>query len=263
MMSVQEEEKRLVTDQMGRSIMVPVQPKRIISLVPSQTELLYHLGVGTSIAAQTIFCVHPKQESERAVKIGGTKKLRMDVIRQLNPDLIIGNKEENERGQISELAQDFPVWMSDIKNLNDAFEMIRSVGIMTNAKPKAEQLIEEIQEGFWGLSQQGIKGRALYMIWQDPWMAVGKETFIDDMLQRAGFENAITTARYPELSTDQIYKLDVSHIFLSSEPFPFREQHLHTMKKLKPKCKVQLVDGELFSWYGSRLLLSADYLSVL
>ncbi|MEN9510293.1 MAG: hypothetical protein RLZZ370_112 [Bacteroidota bacterium] len=263
MMSVQEEEKRLVTDQMGRSIMVPVQPKRIISLVPSQTELLYYLGVGSSIAAQTIFCIHPKKESKQAVKIGGTKKLRMDAIRQLNPDLIIGNKEENERGQISELAQDFPVWMSDIKNLNEAIEMIHSVGIMTNTEPKAKLLIGEIQEAFLGLSQQGKKGRALYLIWQDPWMAVGKETFIDDMLQRAGFENAVTTSRYPELSTEQICNLDVSHIFLSSEPFPFRQQHLNSMKKLKPQCKVQLVDGELFSWYGSRLLLSADYLSVL
>ena len=261
-MSVQEDNKILVTDQMGRSIMIPTKPGRIVSLVPSQTELLYELGLADRIVGQTIFCIHPEQHFNKAVKVGGTKKLRMDTIRQLNPDLIIGNKEENERGQISELAQEFPVWMSDIKKLGDALEMIRSIGIITSTEKTAEAIVEQIRYSFYEITGP-VKGKAVYLIWQNPWMAVGKETFIDDMLQRAGYTNAIEASRYPELTSDYLRSLDATHVFLSSEPFPFREEHIAFINKIMPKAKVQLVDGELFSWYGSRLLKSAAYLSKL
>jgi ABC-type Fe3+-hydroxamate transport system substrate-binding protein len=258
----QENEQKLVTDQMGRSIMVPLRPERIVSLVPSQTELLYDLGLAPRIAAQTIFCIHPEEQFQNALKVGGTKKLRMDAIRQLKPDLIIGNKEENERGQIAALAQEYPVWMSDIKTLEDALEMILSIGNITGTQKAAEALTEQISLSFAKLSRKK-KGKALYLIWQQPWMAAGKETFIDDIMQRAGFENAVQLARYPELSTEQICDMDVTHVFLSSEPFPFREEHVEALEKIMPHSKIQLVDGELFSWYGSRLLKSADYLSAL
>ncbi|MBU6324641.1 MAG: ABC transporter substrate-binding protein [Bacteroidetes bacterium] len=261
-MSVQEDNRRLVTDQMGRSIMIPSKPVRIISLVPSQTELLYELGLADRIVGQTIFCIHPEQHFGTATKVGGTKKLRMETIRQLNPDLIIGNKEENERGQIAELAQEYPVWMSDIKNLGDALEMIRSMGIITSTEKTAEAIVEQIRSSFDEITGP-VKGKAVYLIWQNPWMAVGKETFIDDILQRAGYINAVEASRYPELTADYMSTLDASHVFLSSEPFPFREEHIAAIRKIMPNVKVKLVDGELFSWYGSRLLKSAAYLSEL
>jgi ABC-type Fe3+-hydroxamate transport system substrate-binding protein len=261
-METREDDRKLVTDQMGRSIMIPSQPIRILSLVPSQTELLYHLGLEEKIAGQTIFCIHPQQYFKNAVKVGGTKKLRMDAIRSLNPDLIIGNKEENERGQISELAEEFPVWMSDIKTLEDALEMITSIGEITATTDRANRLVNEINASFLKYTRYN-KGKAIYLIWKDPWMAAGKDTFINDMLQRAGYENAVPFSRYPELSSDQMKSFGVSHIFLSSEPFPFRDEHAEALKEEFPDINVKLVDGELFSWYGSRLLKSADYLSAL
>jgi ABC-type Fe3+-hydroxamate transport system substrate-binding protein len=146
--------------------------------------------------------------------------------------------------------------------LGDALEMIRSIGIITATEKKADAITDQIRYSFSELSVPA-KGRALYLIWQNPWMAVGKETFIDDLLQRSGYVNAVEASRYPELSTDQMKKLNPTHVFLSSEPFPFREEHKASISKIIPNAKIQLVDGELFSWYGSRLLKSATYLSEL
>jgi ABC-type Fe3+-hydroxamate transport system substrate-binding protein len=256
---------KIITDQMERQIEVPFPPKRIISLVPSQTELLYDLGLHDEVVGQTLFCVHPNEMHNSKPRIGGTKKLQMDKIAALEPDLIIGNKEENEQSQIEELMKLYPVWMSDIKNLDDSIDMIERIGDLIGRNSEAMNISQKIRNDFNELmsinKQLSTNRSVLYLIWRKPWMAAGLDTFINDMLQRSCFENSISSpvARYPDISNDEIRNMKPNYIFLSSEPYPFKDEHISELQALSPSSKILLVDGEMFSWYGSRLLKSASY----
>lgn len=253
---------RQLVDQMGRTVAVPDIPKKIISLVPSQTELLYDLGLAEYIVGQTVFCIYPKDYFKSATKVGGTKKLNIQAIRDLQPDLIIGNKEENEHSQIQLLEKEFPVWMSDIYNLSDALEMIRQIGIVVCKQDKAEAVVQRIEAGFNKIKSIQTKSlKVLYFIWRNPYMVAGRNTFINDMLKYCGLENAIPErdSRYPEINSDDITSLNPDIILLSSEPYPFKEKHIEELAQLCPSVKINIVDGEMFTWYGSRLVNSPDY----
>jgi ABC-type Fe3+-hydroxamate transport system substrate-binding protein len=246
---------------MGRLISVSYPPRKIISLVPSQTELLFDLGLEQEIIGITKFCIHPRKSFKSSSKIGGTKMLDLQKIRALKPDLIIGNKEENDRKQVEDLMDDFPVWMSDIETLPDALKMILEIGELTNRLDKATQIAIKIDEQFSNLNRRDKPERVAYFIWKDPFMVAGKKTFIDDILSRCGFENIINQNRYPEISINQLIELNPECIFLSSEPYPFKDEHVKNFERICPDARVYIVDGEMFSWYGSRLLLSASYLA--
>ncbi len=253
---------RSVTDQMGRLVQVPLRPSRIISLVPSQTELLFELGLDSEIVGVTKFCVHPAGRASQKQSIGGTKQFRFDVIEQLQPDLILGNKEENYLEGIAQLAASYPVWLSDIYTLDDALGMIGQVGELVGKTAAAGQLISEVATRFAQIRPVKRPFRVGYFIWQKPFMAVGQRTFIHDMLTRCGFDNAFATignGRYPELTSQQIQDANLDAIFLSSEPFPFGEKQRQAFRKMCPGTAVHLVDGELFSWYGSRLRHAPAY----
>ena len=239
---------------------VPVKKaQRIISVVPSQTELLFNLGLTEEVIGITKFCVHPDEWFRKKVKIGGTKKLNIKKIRELKPDLILANQEENLKEEIELLSLEFDVWISKINNLNDAMQMIREIGIMVNKKVEAEDLYENINSSF-KLYQPVKKQKAVYLIWNNPLMTIGGDTFISDMMLRAGFINLFSNdLRYPEISIQILQELKPEVLMLSSEPFPFAEKHLQEFRKLLPDCKIKLVDGEMFSWYGSRLLESIKY----
>lgn len=255
--------RRQITDQMGRKMFVVDQPERIISLVPSQTELLTYLGLAANVVGRTRFCIHPAETVEQIQIVGGTKKFRFDIIDALAPDLIIGNKEENYEEGITQLSQRYPVWMSDILTVADALDMIRRVGDLTARSQAAEALAIEIETRFAQLPRLGRPLRVAYFIWQKPFMVAGQGTFIDDLLQRCGFVNVFadrSQGRYPEITEAQLTSADPDLILLSSEPFPFAAKHRPTFETLCPRAAVHLVDGEMFSWYGNRLLLAADYL---
>jgi ABC-type Fe3+-hydroxamate transport system substrate-binding protein len=242
--------------------------KRIVSLVPSITELLVDLGLETAIVGVTKFCVHPKHLRKNTTIIGGTKNLRLEVIRQLEPDLIFANKEENVREQVEALAAEFKVYTSDISNFDEALSMIKTVGELTDRLPEAEALITQINQAksrFEAVKPNNSKHyRTLYLIWQKPWMSVGGDTYISNMMQIAGFENVCRDRqRYPELSDAVIQSLAPEVILLSSEPFPFTEKHISGLQKLLPEAAILLADGEMFSWYGSRLLQAFDYFTSL
>ena len=249
------------TDQMGNTIHLSSFPKRIISLVPSQTELLFDLGLDKEVAGITKFCIHPKEKFKSVTKIGGTKDFKLDRIKELQPDLIIGNKEENEQSKITGLQKEFPVWMSDIGSLSDALDMINSIGELVGRSKEARNLSFNIEDQFNSLQKNkpGKHIKVLYLIWRNPFMAAGKSTFINEMLNLCGFENAIQKNRYPEFTTEQLKELEIDEVFLSSEPYPFKQKHIEELKEILPQAKIRLVDGELFSWYGSRLLKSVDY----
>ena len=246
-------------DQLDREIVLPSVPNRIISVVPSQTELLFDLGLSDEIVGITKFCIHPKGKVNQVVKVGGTKQLDIEKIKSLQPDLIIANKEENERSQIEELMNVCPVWVSDISDLAGAIEMIERVGEVVGKAEQAKKLAAEIAQRFDQLSIDPTNKRAAYFIWRKSYMVAGKGTFIDSMLHRCGLVNAFGQERYPEVTVQSLIEAAPDVILLSSEPYPFKEKHIDELKAIVPHAKVKLVDGELFSWYGSRLLHTPAY----
>ena len=250
-------------DQMGRQLKAPFPPQRIVSLVPSQTELLFHLGLDQEVVGLTKFCIHPEHHWRNKPRIGGTKKLHLDRISELEPDLIIGNKEENERGQIEALEKDFPVWMSDILTIDDALEMIGTLSELVDRRAQGIALVDELSPHF-AAKPFTMRPKAAYLIWRQPWMGVGSQTFIDSMLNCAGFKNILAKkTRYPEISLEELSRLQPDVVMLSSEPYPFKDKHLAEIQEHCPQSIVKLVDGELFSWYGSRMLKAAPYFAKL
>ena len=247
-------------DQLGRSIELLKAPNRIVSLVPSQTELLFDLELSDEVIGITKFCVHPQDWFRTKIKIGGTKQLHVDQIRKLTPDLIIANKEENLREQIEELAKDFPVWISDVNDLDSALSMIESIGVITDRQQQAKHISNQIQLNFAQLKSANLNVRTCYLIWRDPYMTIGGDTFINNMLKYAGFENIFQNQkRYPEITIEDLKTANCQVLLLSSEPYPFKAKHVEEFQSYLPETKIILVDGEMFSWYGSRLLNAPAY----
>ena len=275
-------------DQMDNVVHLDAIPKRIISLVPSQTELLYALGLDDEVIGITKFCVHPKHWFTTKTRIGGTKAITIEQIKSLEPDLVIANKEENVKEQIVALQQFVPVWLSDVNNLEDAIDMIEKIGSLTGKKEAAAKLIQQVNQAFeqvavntvttkriapdilpGNVESNGISHvqahsyhpvKTAYLIWQNPYMTVGGDTFIGDMIRRCGFQNVFEEQqRYPIIQLKHLAELDCDLLLLSSEPFPFTQQHIHVIQQHLPEVKIVLVDGEMFSWYGSRLIQSASY----
>lgn len=258
---------RIFEDQMHRQIAVNHPPKKIISLVPSQTELLFYLGLENEIVGLTKFCIHPGDKIVNKAKVGGTKNLKYDKIRSLNPDLIIANKEENDKEQIELLSKEYPVWVSDVANLEDALDMIQKIGSMVGKENEARSLCNSISTGF----QEELDGfisrpniSTAYLIWKKPYMVAGRDTFLNEMLCKVGLKNVFDNQfRYPEINREDLKKKNPKVILLSSEPFPFKEKHIAEFHDICPLSVIKLVDGELFSWYGSRLLQAPGYFAKL
>jgi ABC-type Fe3+-hydroxamate transport system substrate-binding protein len=238
-------------------------PVRIVSLVPSQTELLADLGLGDKVVGITKFCVHPREWFESKVRVGGTKDVSLSKVASLKPDLIIVNKEENLPEQVEELTTIAPVWVSNVKDVLSAIIMVERIGNLTDTEPRANEIIENINQSFRQLKPLSREMNAVYLIWRRPYMAAGSDTFISDMMAQCGLANAVTADRYPKLSKNDLRSLAPEVVLLSSEPYTFKAQHLEEMKAILPNAKVLLVDGEMFSWYGSRMMHAAPYLQKL
>lgn len=249
-------------DQLEREISFASTPKRIVSLVPSQTELLVDLGLESSIVGLTKFCVHPKSLRSIKTVVGGTKSVDFNKIRDLNPDIILCNKEENTEDMILELEKIAPVHISDIYTLDDALELIRMYADLFNTEVNASKLISEFEAAYKEFSiwiHKQSKLRVVYFIWKEPWMVAANSTFIDEMLSLNKFDNYFSKLeRYPEIRLEDIDD-SVDLLLFSSEPFPFKDKHLKEVYDKFPKSKIKIVDGEYFSWYGSRLRRAFDY----
>ncbi len=234
---------------------------RIISVVPSITELLYELHLGDEVVGITKFCIHPDQWFRSKTRIGGPKKLNLPLIRQLKPDLIFANKEENIREEIEECETFCRVYVSDVADYQDSLEMIRKTGTLTERQAEANQVISDIEKEFAALSRQEISLKsAVYLIWKDPLMTIGGDTFINDMMHLAGYHNIFRSSkRYPVLSAEELTNAEPEILMLSSEPYPFAEKHVPYFRKLLPKSQILLVDGEMFTWYGSRMRMAPKY----
>jgi ABC-type Fe3+-hydroxamate transport system substrate-binding protein len=255
--------QRTVTDQLFREVTFDYPPKRIISLVPSQTELLFDLGLDKEVVGLTKFCIHPIDKFAACAKVGGTKNVNIAVIKELKPDLIIANKEENSFADIEALSALFPVWISDVNDLEGAKKTIFQIGELVDRQPEASYLLHLINAGFSDLQtlalERGIDKKVAYLIWNNPYMAAGTDTFISDILALNGMTNVLKSSRYPEVSLSELQELNPDLVFLSSEPYPFKEKHRSEIQAMLPDTKVMLVDGEMFSWYGSRLVKAVQY----
>jgi len=250
------------TDQLGNTVEISSPPQRIVSLVPSQTELLYHLGLGERVCGITKFCVHPEPWFRSKTRVGGTKSVKPAIIEQLDPDLVLANKEENSKDQVAALQKHYPVWVSDVHDLDSALDMISRVGTIADAGEKAGQIIMQIQSGFNQLEtlHPARKPKTAYLIWRNPYMTIGSGTFIHDMLHRCGLENIFGDHnRYPEIGVEAIRQKNCELLLLSSEPYPFKENHIAELQQQLSGTSIILVDGEMFSWYGSRLLEAPGY----
>lgn len=255
---------RTFTDMVGNEVELNYPPKRIISLVPSQTELLHDLGLDEEVVGITKFCVHPHEWFRNKKRVGGTKTVHIDIVKSLQPDLIIANKEENTKEQVEELASLYPTWVSNIQTIDEGLQMIRDVGEIVGRYRQAATLATEIQKGFASFPKSRVPKRVAYFIWRQPWMCAGGDTFISNMIERMGWENVLAyRKRYPEITLEELACMEVDAILLSSEPYPFRDAHIAEIKAILPRASVQLVDGEMFSWYGSRMRESVKYLASL
>jgi len=250
-----------ITDQIGREIDITHAPQRIICTVPSLTEYLFDLGLEDHIIGVTKFCIHPKSLTKKVEKIGGTKNLNLDKIKELAPDLIIANKEENNKDQILALAYNHPTLITNIKNLESSLEGLHLIAQATHRKQKGEEIISVIENQkneFDFKKYQDLK--VAYLIWKGPYMTVGNDTFIHDILKETGFTNVFgNRERYPQVSVAQLKSCNPDLIMLSSEPFPFKEEHAREIAK-DIDCPIILVNGEYFSWYGSRMIFAFKYI---
>lgn len=239
--------------------------ERIISLVPSLTELLYDLGLSAEVAGITKFCIHPNEWFRTKPRVGGTKTVDIKKVKALHPTLIIANKEENVREQVEAMQQVAPVHVTDVSNLEEALTMIEAIGQLTRKQEQATALVQFIRHSFNELALTLAKGnypkiKTGYLVWREPYMTIGSDTMIHDLMRRCGWINIFGhQKRYPEIIPAQIKAAGCELLLLSSEPYPFQQKHIHELQQELPNTKIVLVDGEMFSWYGSRLQYAAAY----
>jgi ABC-type Fe3+-hydroxamate transport system substrate-binding protein len=251
----------IFTDSLKRTVELSVfPPQRIVSLVPSQTELLHDLGLNSEVVGITKFCVHPDVWKKEKTIVGGTKQVHFDKIKALKPDVIIANYEENTKEMVEECSTIAPVYVTNVKTLDDAFDMILNIGNLVGKTISAEELYNRIKHEF-DTFKNAYRGSFLYFIWKNPYMVAGQDTFIHAVLSHFGLTNVINDvySRYPSITEEDIKNLCPEYILLSSEPYPFKEKHVQHFKDVLPNGKIYLVDGEMFSWYGSRMRYTCNY----
>jgi ABC-type Fe3+-hydroxamate transport system substrate-binding protein len=240
-------------DQLGNVLLFNAHPSRIVCLVPSITELLFDLGLGDKVVGITKFCVHPTHWKREKMRIGGTKNCAIDRIKSLMPDIVIANQEENERSQIEELRIFTKVWVSKVDTIASSLELIVLLGELLGVQNKAAETVTALEAIYRDFPKVTVPISFVYLIWKNPIMVAGNDTYIHHVLSNFGFTNAIQVQRYPEIDLSKYASVDC--VFLSSEPYPFKEKHVQEFQSVVgSKTKVLLVDGEVFSWYGSRLL---------
>ncbi|MGG6231055.1 ABC transporter substrate-binding protein [Tenacibaculum sp. SDUM215027] len=237
--------------------------KKIISLVPSQTELLVDLGLEENILGVTKFCIHPTHLTKTKTIVGGTKNIKIDKIKELQPDIILCNKEENTKEIVEACQQIAFTHVSDIFTLTDSLELISLYGSFFEKQAEANKMISVLKSkiiDFKKFVANKKNTKVAYFIWRNPWMVAANNTFINHLLELNRFENVYANEeRYPEVDIEDIQNKKTKLILLSSEPFPFKEKHIIEIKEHISNSTPILVDGEYFSWYGSRLLKAFDY----
>jgi hypothetical protein len=246
---------------------------RIVSLVPSITELLCDLDLSEQLVGRTGFCIHPWETVRTIPKVGGTKDVKMDKVRELEPTHVIVNVDENLKGDAVTLAEFVPnVVVTHPLGPRDNPPLYRQMGEAFGRERQAEELCAEFERAYERATEaRGDEQEVLYLIWRDPWMTVAPDTYIAQTLALFGWRtqpHVLSSpegdkghgVRYPEVDLGE-FAGKVDRVLLSSEPFHFKEEHLAEVEGLAPGAEVSLIDGEMTSWYGSRAIAGLDYLA--
>ena len=233
-----------------------MQHKRIVSLVPSLTELLIDLGLEKEVIGRTRFCIHPSSKIDDIPIIGGTKNPNIAKIRKLKPDFVLANLEENRKEDVEELQKFTQVEVTNINTISEALDTISDLGKKFGKEEKSISLVSKIKKVISQKPEPKLV-RTAYFIWRNPWMVAANYTYINDVMQEYGLLNVFSDhTRYPEINLHQLQKKSPELILLSSEPYPFKQKHIIEIQSVCPNCHIELIDGEWFSWYGSRMLSS-------
>lgn len=253
---------KLIEDHTGRQVNISLPPKRIITICPAITETLFALGLENEIVGRTKYCIFPEGIVENVPIVGGTKEVNVEKIRELQPDLILAEKEENTEAIVQALEKIAPVFVLEVQSIEDAYRFIHTLGFLTHKEQVAERLINSCKAAFPTLHKQSKK--AAYVIWRKPYMVVGGTTYINDVLHTVGFHNpfAQEESRYPAVTKEELAQANLDVLFLASEPFPFQEKHIAEFQAFLPNTKIVLVEGEMF-WYGARMEIAGPYLKEL
>jgi ABC-type Fe3+-hydroxamate transport system substrate-binding protein len=252
-----------IKDQLSRVLHFSSSPTRIVSLVPSQTELIVSLGLRSQLVGLTKFCIHPEGLIKEKTVVGGTKQIHIEDIKALRPDIILCNKEENTKAIVAACEDICPVHISNVQTLEGNYDLIKQYGVLFNKEIEAASIIAKQKTEFNQLTNT-LKGveqkKVVYLIWRKPYMTIGNDTFINYLLEISGFDNVFANkTRYPEVQLQELKNLSIDYVFLSSEPYPFKEKHFKDFEGIVEEGKLIKVDGEYFSWYGSRLLGATTY----
>ncbi|WP_431608713.1 ABC transporter substrate-binding protein [Chryseobacterium sp. 'Rf worker isolate 10'] len=231
---------------------------KIVSLVPSITEALFDLGLTENeVVGRTKFCIHPQDKIKNVAVIGGTKNINIEKIKALQPDLILANKEENVKEQVEALMDDYKVMVTNIDTIEDNYYLLKNLGKLFGKEDRAQLFNLKIYD-ILNQAKLDAPVKAAYLIWKNPYMTIGSDTFIHRILSEIGFENIFKDkTRYPQITTEDLANADV--IMLSSEPFPFKEKHIQELQVFYPDKKIMIVDGEAFSWYGTHIAKCEHY----
>ena len=252
----------LVVDDRGIPLELDGVPQRIVSLVPSLTETLVDLGAEERIVGVTKFCTRPDHLRRERTRIGGTKGINLAQVMDLKPDLVIANLEENEAQDVMALEiAGVPCWVCDVRTVERAMSLLVDLGGLIGCRAEGEALLQEVRRGWGaaGVSGGSTAGPVAYAVWRNPWMWAGRDSYIQSVMRWWGWTPWPEDARYPEYPMDQLEAEGVHRVLLPSEPFPFKEEH-------RAEClglDAVLVDGEMFSWYGSRMRHVPEYMAAL
>jgi ABC-type Fe3+-hydroxamate transport system substrate-binding protein len=237
---------------------------RIVSLVPSITELVCELGLADQLVGRTGFCIHPKEALKAIPKVGGTKSVNLKKIRELAPTHVIVNVDENKKETADALAAFVPnLIVTHPLAPEDNLALYRQIGAAFDRQREAEGLCQRFEEVLLETKSKKYTARkTLYLIWKDPWMTVSRDTYVSRTLALFGLQTLpeSTDARYPEISLEESPLREVELVLLSSEPYRFKEKHLNEIRNILDK-PARLIDGEMTSWYGSRAILGLRYLA--
>lgn len=247
---------KTVVDALGRE--VTFSGERIICICPAITETLFALGLGEQIVGRTRYCLYPKGDIEQVPIVGGTKKIDLEKVLALAPDIIITEKEDNSKEIVELLEQHVPVYVAQVESVEGAYTMVREMGALFEKTQQAEALVVDIEAAFARLTKREV--RAGYVIWRKPYMVAGATTYINDVLQKLGFTNPFAEAegRYPAVDEEMLQAAHLDVLFLATEPFPFTVQHTEEFRRFLPDVDIQLIDGEMF-WYGAKMKQAPIY----
>jgi ABC-type Fe3+-hydroxamate transport system substrate-binding protein len=251
-----------------------MQPERIVSLVPSLTEALFAFGVGSRVVGRTRYCTQPPRLVGRVAKVGGTKKVDVEGVLSLEPDLVVAVREENTREDIEGLEEaGVPVFVGAPETVADALGMLGELAERVGA-PEAEAVLGPIERVYGRLREDERREgsnrslRVFVPIWKGPYMSVGSDTYVHDVLETCGGENVCGgSTRYPIVDLGEVEELEPEVILLPDEPYPFSAEDLPEFYALDVPAaredRVHLVDGKLLTWYGPRMASSLAQLAAL